>query len=113
MPQYTNGTAFTKQYRVSLFTAIGSGVTNERRFLDEHQQQFSDNLGIPPFFENRIYRKNFSDGAGHGYLIATDSIFARLFTGGTGVANTAYIRLLYRFKEVDLAEYIGIVQSQS
>lgn len=53
-----------------------------------------------------------SDGAGHGLLIATDSIFAQLVSGGTGAANTARIKMLYRWKDVGLSEYIGIVQSQ-
>lgn len=56
-----------------------------------------------------------TDGAGHGVLIATDQIF---FGWGTlrydaNINGTAaVIKLLYRFKEVPLAEYIGIVQSQ-
>lgn len=60
----------------------------------------------------RQYRKDFTDGAGHGMLIGVDSLFARLASTATGSANTAYIRLYYRFKEVSLTEYVGIVQSQ-
>jgi len=60
----------------------------------------------------RLYRKDFTDGAGHGFLIGTDSIFARLSSVATGIPNVANIRLLYRWKSVPLAEYIGIVQSQ-
>lgn len=62
---------------------------------------------------NRVYRKDFSDGAGHGYLVAVDSLFVTLASALTGLTNTADLRLLYRFKEVPLAEYIGIVQSQT
>lgn len=55
-----------------------------------------------------------TDGAGNGVLAATDQLFL-------GVANSAFTaggtvkwgcRLLYRWKNVSLAEYIGIVQSQ-
>jgi hypothetical protein len=53
-----------------------------------------------------------TDGAGHGLLIATDNIFAQVSSTGTSLTNTVYIKILYRFKEVGLTEYIGIVQSQ-
>jgi hypothetical protein len=55
---------------------------------------------------------DFTDGAGHGLLIATDNIY---FVGDTtGATNnvTFEVRILYRFKQVGLEEYIGIVQSQ-
>lgn len=62
-----------------------------------------------------------TDGAGHGVLVATDNIFLTLQTAATVVGASATITaatgfgecaILYRFKEVGLAEYIGIVQSQ-
>ena len=53
-----------------------------------------------------------SDGAGHGFLIATDNLFAQVQSNGTSSANSVDIKLLYRMKNVSLAEYIGIVQSQ-
>lgn len=53
-----------------------------------------------------------TDDAGHGLLIATDQIYLYMLSGFTGIANTGIARLLYRFKEVSLEEYIGIVQSQ-
>lgn len=55
-----------------------------------------------------------TDGAGHGLLIATDKIFYSLtttnYSTGVGVMTC---KILYRFKEVGLTEYIGIVQSQT
>lgn len=53
-----------------------------------------------------------SDGQGHGLLIATDSIFFQANSGGTGSANTFRAKILYRMKNIGLAEYVGIVQSQ-
>lgn len=61
-----------------------------------------------------------TDGAGHGILIATDNIFLVVqgLLTSYGAATTGAIQafaqadLIYRFKEVALAEYIGIVQSQ-
>jgi len=54
-----------------------------------------------------------TDGAGHGVLLATDQLYFFLTTAGTG-AHTfeAGGKLLFRFKAVDLQDYIGIVQGQ-
>lgn len=53
-----------------------------------------------------------TDGAGHGILIATDNIYMQISSALTGNANTANVKILYRWKNVPLQEYIGIVQSQ-
>lgn len=53
-----------------------------------------------------------TDGAGHGIIIATDSIYVQVASTTTGVANNARIKLMYRWKDVPLQEYIGVVQSQ-
>jgi hypothetical protein len=53
-----------------------------------------------------------TDGAGHGILVATDSIFVQVQSAGTGNTNTVPWKILYRWKRVSLTEYIGIVQSQ-
>lgn len=61
--------------------------------------------------EDRVWSIDLTDGAGHGVLVATDTIYV----GGIGVAGLwtgAGFRMLYRFKTVSLEEYIGIVQSQ-
>lgn len=61
-----------------------------------------------------------TDGAGHGVLVATDNIYLTLQTALSSVIGSSVggiqgfgeAAILYRFKEVGLAEYIGIVQSQ-
>ncbi len=53
-----------------------------------------------------------TDGAGHGIIIATDNIFAQVQSAATGASNTVNIKVLYRWKNIGLPEYIGIVQSQ-
>jgi hypothetical protein len=53
-----------------------------------------------------------TDGAGHGLLIGTDQIFWGANTLGYTAAALFGCRILYRFKEIALTEYIGIVQSQ-
>lgn len=64
------------------------------------------------WFEQEPYHHDLTDGAGHGILIATDQIFVQMKSQATGTANSAYIKLCYRWKNVGLSEYIGIVQSQ-
>lgn len=55
---------------------------------------------------------DFTDGAGHGILVATDNLFIQgKTTNQTGISQFEW-KLMYRFKSVSLVEYIGIVQSQ-
>ena len=53
-----------------------------------------------------------TDNAGHGIIIATDAIFCRVQSVTTSATNLIDVKILYRWKNVSLAEYIGIVQSQ-
>lgn len=53
-----------------------------------------------------------TDGDGHGILVATDNIYFQVTSNGFAGAQEQSAKLLYRFKEVSLVEYIGIVQSQ-
>ncbi len=55
---------------------------------------------------------DFTDGAGHGILVGTDQIFFGMTTSNFAGAASGTCRILYRFKEVSVEEYIGIVQSQ-
>lgn len=59
-----------------------------------------------------IRQYDYTDGAGHGILIATDNIFAQVNSVGTGATNVYRVKILYRWKNVSLQEYIGIVQAQ-
>lgn len=63
-------------------------------------------------YQDNMHMVDLTDGAGHGYLVATDFIFAQMQSAGTGAANNTVVKLLYRWKNVGLAEYIGIVQGQ-
>lgn len=68
-------------------------------------------------YDEPVYH-DVQDGAGHGVLVATDTIYLSIATAvasstATGQFNNITARLLYRWKEVSLQEYIGIVQSQS
>ena len=59
------------------------------------------------------YKYDLTDGNGHGVLIATDTINVCVqIVGDIAIAHEFGFKILYRLKNVGLAEYIGIVQSQ-
>lgn len=64
------------------------------------------------WLQDRFMDRDLTDGAGHGLLIATDQIYCQVYSTGTSAVNIISFKILYRWKNVPLAEYIGIVQSQ-
>jgi len=54
-----------------------------------------------------------TDGAGHGMILATDNFYL-LWRGGSGSGNAGFISavLVYRWKNIGLQEYLGVVQEQ-
>lgn len=60
------------------------------------------------------YVVDVTDGDGHGLLVATDQIVLTLAVGGVAPSSpmTLTCRILYRFKDIGIEEYVGIVQSQ-
>jgi hypothetical protein len=59
------------------------------------------------------YVTDFTDGAGHGLLIGTENIYLRIQSAFYTTASRITLRLSYRYKLVDVYEWIGIVQSQT
>lgn len=49
---------------------------------------------------------------GKGFLVGTDSIFAGFITSSASAVATAVMKVWYKFTEVGLAEYIGMIQGQ-
>lgn len=58
------------------------------------------------------YVLDLSDGQGHGILVAGDYIYVTFGTTAFPAVSNAFWKIMYRFKNVALTEYIGIVQSQ-
>ncbi len=58
------------------------------------------------------YVADLTDGAGNGYLVCVPSIYLGAITTSMGVARTAYVKILFRYKDVNTEEFIGIAQSQ-
>ncbi len=65
------------------------------------------------FYSRSMDAVDLTDGAGHGFLIGVNSIFLSCNSALTALVNEIHYRILYRFKEVPLAEYIGIVSAQN
>lgn len=64
------------------------------------------------FINERFQERDLTDGAGHGYLIGTDNIYLQVYSSATSTTNTVSFKILYRWKNVGITEYVGIVQSQ-
>lgn len=60
-----------------------------------------------------IERYKLHDGAGHGVIIATPSIFFAVVGISQTAALTARARLYYRFKNIGLQEFIGLSLQQA
>jgi len=63
-------------------------------------------------YTQQIEMIDLTDGAGHGYLLATDNFYVQQLSTNTSVANSCSFKILYRWKNISLAEYIGIGQGQ-
>jgi len=105
--------------RVCLSTSDLGTVTADARIptvFSLHEDAVYDAftaLGSMALFANSCWEYDLTDGAGHGILLATDYIYlqSRVFPVFAGASNFA-VKILYRFKNVGVTEYIGIVQSQ-
>jgi hypothetical protein len=50
---------------------------------------------------------------GYGFLVATDKLYISMDTTGGTAAMAAVVTVFYRYVEVSVNEYVGIIQSQS
>lgn len=62
--------------------------------------------------ENSHFRWDFEDNQGFGYLFASDKFNVALGQDGLGLHPIFTFRLWYRFVEIPLSEFIGLVQTQ-
>lgn len=111
-------TAYSAQFTVAT-SSQGTTVPNlsNTRVLAQFRQAYAGAFTAAgtystPSFGIQVW--DFTDGAGHGILVGTDNLFLQADTDGyaAGDIPTMTYKLLYRFKEVSLIEYIGMVQSQ-
>lgn len=82
------------------------------RAIDFQERYIFHQSAVGEYVQPVTFKEDLTDQAGHGVLLATDNVYVCVWSTGTGAANSVAARLEYRFKEVTLAEYVGIVQSQ-
>lgn len=63
-------------------------------------------------FQN-VKKFDMTTGGGRGFLIATDSLFAQVGGASVTAVQVARYKVWYRFVDIGLQEYIGIVQQQN
>lgn len=83
--------AYQEKSNINAFTAAGTGLLNK---------------DVGPFIVD------LTDGAGHGFLVGSDQIYVNIQSTATGQTNAVSVKILYRWKDVSIQEYVGIVQSQ-
>lgn len=100
----TNGTAGTNVGDSTVFSSFRRNWTVLNASL----------VGFQIFSPSQEEDDDLTDGAGHGYLVATDTIYLSYNQTVTNwiVSSGLICKVFYRMKEVGLTEYIGIVQSQ-
>ena len=80
-------------------------------FFKEREGAFTA-AGTYASTDDSVEVHDLTDGSGHGVLIATDNIYIQVASTALAAVKTVNLKILYRWKEVELVEYIGIVQSQ-
>lgn len=74
-------------------------------------------VGTPAnFSQNDVqpYETDLTDGAGHGYLVATEQLWLSMTqTNNASVSQKGAIKILFRYKNVGLTEFYTMIQSQS
>lgn len=108
--------ATTDNISITAFTSTSSFGTTATSWGEPRvfagASVFKDAVTSGIAFQPQIQEFDTTDGSGHGVLVATDNIYTQVQSVSTGVTNTVYVKLLYRWKNVTVQEYIGIVQSQ-
>ncbi len=67
--------------------------------------------GVGMTVQNDILRYDFQSQDGFGYLLASDSFNVNFRTENTNRVNRIFWKIFYRFVDIPLAEFVGIVQS--
>lgn len=92
---------------------VGIGFFRDPRTIAQWSVTNVSNAAPTSFQENDTVKEfDLTDEAGHGYLVATDNLYFGVSSLNTASQNYGVCKVLYRFKDVSLEEYIGIVQSQ-
>lgn len=116
----TQAPALPQQWLAILTTAdVPSGVpestllTSTQTVVCHKTAAFQFGAGATIAVIDRAPVIDVTDGAGHGLVIAARNIFLTVLTTGTAISNRVTARMLYRYKEVRLTEYLTLAQFQT
>ena len=118
LPNIASVTEVLDQIVATVSTSTGGTTAlafNDSRVIAQLTQQQRGAFTAAGTYANTlpgVLEADLTDGAGHGMLVATDSIFLQCSSTTTGNSNVVSCKILYRFKKIGLTEYIGIVQQQ-
>lgn len=103
---YTQGTTDEFDVGVAVLPQPATGAVNQADGAIIDVNRFRRIAAV------NTYMVDLTDAAGHGVLIATDklTVFVRQ---SVNMGITAFAYIYYRWKNVGMAEYVGIVQSMS
>lgn len=104
----------TMQFVIGIIPSVVLPFNNPRMFaeqrLDTHLALESA-IGIAMAITKQPLIYNMQSMDGHGFLLAAENFHVSLFTANTNVANVGEWRMYYRFIDIPLSEFIGLVQS--
>lgn len=98
----TRAVSTTSQFAARIDTSVIASFRQDQIYFTGAGFQVTDS----------DFRVDLTDKNGHGILVAVDQLILTFLTAATTAANSLAARVRYRIKEINLAEYIGIVQSQ-
>jgi hypothetical protein len=117
-PSAAASSVITGTLATRVFANNGATVTPATAFAEpsvfsiyNERTLFATAVGFQAFSAEAFFH-DLSDAAGHGHLVATDNIYISVASTGVSAANQLMAKITYRMKEIGLAEYVGIVQSQ-
>ena len=116
----TQSPATPQRHSAVLSTAtvdIGAGLSTIQSSVNaittDQFLTFQAGAGATVFTRDVAKVYDLTDGAGHGVIIASKSINLIISTFNTATSNRVVVRILYRYKEVTITEFITLAQFQS
>ena len=103
------GESVVAQFSIGAIPTAGLAFNDPRLFAQRQNTMLMLTTGATLL--NNPERYEFQSRDGFGYLLASDSFNVSIDGVSTGVANILQWRLYYRFVDIPLAEFVGLVQS--
>lgn len=107
VPPGDGATASGVNMQVTTSTQTGfQGYTNPDVVWQYRDSIVITTSGLTRHVRVRIY--DYTDGAGHGMIIASPSLFIGVVGTSQGAALSGSVRLHYRFKNIGIQEFVGL-----